>query len=1413
MTTPLPQADYKQEVRFAVVMYGGVSLAIYINGIAQELLRLVRSTAPKPAGTAISGSERVYRMVSYLLAAEQDGTPQTTISPAIEKASTDPESLPPTRFVVDILSGTSAGGINGIFLGKALANGQDMQQLYDLWLQQGDIEVLINDQKSIEKPLLLQDPPTSLLNSERMYHQLLSAFDKMDAPQPARSESEESPLVDELDLFVTSTDLQGVVLPIRLSDSLVYERRHRNVMHFVYSSATVSLETTRNDFHHHYNPFLAFAARCTSSFPFAFEPMALCDIDALLERMPEYARNDTCRSNNPSWQRFYRDYLDPRGVSTVPFPKRAFGDGGYLDNKPFSFATETLMNRNADVPVDRKLIYIEPSPEHPEDDVEGIQKPDAIENVMSALITLPRYETIREDLQRVKDRNRLIERVNSITNGVDRDEYLVRDEQKATGGERTIQIGEAMRGPEQWAKEALTDKQIGELELTDMIKRKGRAYAAYHRLRISAVTDELAELVARVAGFDEASDYFLIVRNLVRAWRVLSYVENRSDPSLADKPTANTFLYEFDLAYPIRRVNYLRNKADALYRFDKNVTRIIQDEITKLRKSDEAAESGEVHLEENQKAIFQKETLDSKKKLNKLFVTLRKSARSLRSRHVADDEDNKFDLDKPVVLIKDKTNVGDETTTGKVSPVSDRVRQLISKIEDRVRDILDDDESPTVILDYFLGKAWVLPDHTVEDVSYRAKTSDEECTVRAEIFLKAERNADLLRLFERLAEAISARVMHVKNQVEEESFALFLAPNTDPLSDVPEINEAMWVARNCLGHYYQNYEDYDLLTYPILYDTNVGEADIIDLIRISPEDAKQLIDERETNCLKLAGSSLGHFGAFLSRLWRRNDILWGRLDGAERLISALLPNHPLRRQLIGEAQAEIMLETIGAMGDEEGQQLLSEALMRTKSRESEPELLEKFINNLFVNVKHNQELTDRLKKLIHPRTLRQFYINAFEEQSRLDRESTLRSSARATTVVGKILEALSAKRRVRTGYAVWIARIGQILWAMVEVAVPRSLSNLIFRHWLKLIYFLEALLIAGSTILLASEVQKFAITAFSLTAGIHLGVYLLSDYLQGKHLLLRIVLGVVGFIAILLAAVGFDEVLGLGMRSSLAERAHLSSVLGALPASSPTPNPTPVFIFIPDISPAKNSTPTPTPTPQPSPGVGPSPLPTANQLPSPTATVPDLDALIQQKIKQLQQGQLASEIPSEMRQGESKRVSARIAPRDIGELITKGLKGSGLPQVDTIPVDTTMKLVLYSTKLDAFDIKLAGEEIKNISNRPDRPYTDWEWDVIPKLSGKQELHLKAAVVMHLPGFPETQTFEVPVIDKPVQVSVDYGYVVKDFLSDRPTLMWVVGGLGSLLLVIGGWKGWPKIRSILFGRGTTPNTPSKKKKKK
>src|SRR5262249_30085303 len=484
-------------------MYGGVSLAIYINGIAQELLRLVRSTAAA-SSAGMGNTERVYRKLNYLLANKQGG-----LAGAEEAVKSDQPVC--TKFLVDIVAGTSAGGINGIYLAKALANGQNIDELRRLWVTEGDINLLVNDKRSVEKPLSGQDPPQSLLNSRRMYVKLLRALSSMDgvdlmtagpgahsamtgvkdSPDQCRS-----PLVKEIDLFVTATDIQGVPLPLRLRDDVVFERRHRNVFHFIYSQYT-----TRNDFMEKYNPFLAYAARCTSSFPVAFEPMRLCDIDDILEGFSYYRGDTLCRSDSERWQRFFKDYLNPTGVKTIPFAKRSFGDGGYLDNKPFSDATDTLMRRNADVPVDRKLIYIEPSPEHPENVPEQAEKPDFLKNALAALLTIPRYETIREDLKRVREHNRFITRVNRIVRGVEKDVEHASEHDAAS----------------------VTDEDWANLDLAAMTKRKGRGYAGYHRLEIASVTDGLAELVTRVARFDEESDYFLAVRYLVRAWRDRNY--------------------------------------------------------------------------------------------------------------------------------------------------------------------------------------------------------------------------------------------------------------------------------------------------------------------------------------------------------------------------------------------------------------------------------------------------------------------------------------------------------------------------------------------------------------------------------------------------------------------------------------------------------------------------------------------------------------------------------------------------------------------------------------------------------------------------------------------------------------------------------------------------------------------------
>ena len=88
---------------------------------------------------------------------------------------------------------------------------------------------------------------------------------------------------------------------------------------------------------------LGFAARATSSFPFAFEPVLLRDVDG--------------RSSGPASDagpRASSETTSRHGLR-VRRERVAFADGGYLDNKPFSYATEALRSRRADVPVTRVL--------------------------------------------------------------------------------------------------------------------------------------------------------------------------------------------------------------------------------------------------------------------------------------------------------------------------------------------------------------------------------------------------------------------------------------------------------------------------------------------------------------------------------------------------------------------------------------------------------------------------------------------------------------------------------------------------------------------------------------------------------------------------------------------------------------------------------------------------------------------------------------------------------------------------------------------------------------------------------------------------------------------------------------------------------------------------------------------------
>jgi len=348
-----PEGWKSREVRLGVVMYGGVSLAIYTYGVTQELFRAVRGRG-------------VYKLI---------------------KALTDSD------IVVDVVSGTSAGGINGILLAYALCNERDLSSASTLWRVDGDIRRLLRSPNdSLAKS-------TSLLDSAEFYQSRLeTVFREMGSYAPEAGEDPSA--FSELDLFVTGTDVDGNQYtqfddhghPIDVKDHrTVFLLKHRKGRKEPFNpkpsyGRSADAETTYTA--------LATLARITSCFPAAFEPVRVKDV-------PE--GDSTPDAKLQRWGKLGKG--------------ACFLDGGVLDNKPFTYTLKAIFSRTADRAVDRKLLYVEPDPETFVAESK-VSQPNLVQAALASLIGIPGYESISDDLKLLAERNnklrqyqRLVERL------------------------------------------------------------------------------------------------------------------------------------------------------------------------------------------------------------------------------------------------------------------------------------------------------------------------------------------------------------------------------------------------------------------------------------------------------------------------------------------------------------------------------------------------------------------------------------------------------------------------------------------------------------------------------------------------------------------------------------------------------------------------------------------------------------------------------------------------------------------------------------------------------------------------------------------------------------------------------------------------------------------------------------------
>jgi patatin-related protein len=518
------------ELRLALVCYGGVSLAVYMHGITKEIWRLAAASRALHDGAApFPGSGAAYQQ----LLAELEGGGGARL-----------------RVLPDIVAGASAGGINGIFLAQAIATGQSLEPLTDLWLASADVEALIDPVaapasrfskvwatplawmaagRSRDKVEALDEATQNEVRAklshlvrsrwfeppfggERFTGLLLDALDAMAAaPRGPRL----LPPGHPLDLFVTVTDFSGHPERLRLnSPPEVVETEHRVVIGFAdRGSGGDSLAAI---------PELAFAARATSSFPGAFPPFTVAELDAVLK-----AR----RRGWPGRRAFLARIL-PRHAAANAADRAVLIDGSVLANAPFRPAIAALAQRPARRQIDRRFVYIDPSPGTKLSLGLRGEAPGWFQTILGALSELPRQQPIRDNLEALAGRSARTERLRGIVAAI---RPTVEAEVRKLFGPELTDARPTARRLMGWRRRA---HEVA-------VAEAGYAHAAYSHLKLRGVADSLAALLGAIAQAPPER-FARIVTTLA--------------PAPEDAPAAVAFLRGYDLNYRIRRLRLLARR-------------------------------------------------------------------------------------------------------------------------------------------------------------------------------------------------------------------------------------------------------------------------------------------------------------------------------------------------------------------------------------------------------------------------------------------------------------------------------------------------------------------------------------------------------------------------------------------------------------------------------------------------------------------------------------------------------------------------------------------------------------------------------------------------------------------------------------------------------------------------------------
>ncbi|KAA1250814.1 patatin-like protein [Mycobacterium simiae] len=306
---PTPVSQLTLELRLATMMTGGVSLAVWMAGVARELNLLAQASQWRRAGGTFPTNSRL-----------------TTESAASLRLYAELIDMLDMIVDIDILSGTSAGGINAALLASSRVSGADLGGLRDLWLDLGTLTDLLRDPRD-------EFTPSLLYGDEQLYATFATQLPKLELGPFPPTEFPGGTRTPSTTLYVTTTLLSGEASSFTDSFGTRVQYVNRRGL-FTFSETDLAQPGIASA--------LALAARSSAAFPLAFEPAFV----PFMEGTPAQGAAPARPPMAP-----YANITRPHWVA----------DGSLLDNRPIDVLLKRICDRPARRPVRRVLLFVVPS--------------------------------------------------------------------------------------------------------------------------------------------------------------------------------------------------------------------------------------------------------------------------------------------------------------------------------------------------------------------------------------------------------------------------------------------------------------------------------------------------------------------------------------------------------------------------------------------------------------------------------------------------------------------------------------------------------------------------------------------------------------------------------------------------------------------------------------------------------------------------------------------------------------------------------------------------------------------------------------------------------------------------------------------------------------------------------------------